>query len=246
MKTLLQRCWTRKNIYFTWHCWVYRPRPSLFSLVSSPCPIWRYQERWRRSDRLLADWCWSVCPAENREAAWNTNAASCLLKYSKLSQIHAHTLKLLICESLRFWLKVVLTQLRMIRSPIFSPSPRSDRTRTVYLRDGKQNKWPKPPNTGSKSTSPKLQTVHVPPHQLPDKRQSVHLTPLVQVFSSDADQRELSEMPAQVHGVVTVLQLRHMKKSNVTVLLLPHHQLSVFLICVHSMHTFFMLPPRKG
>lgn len=95
-----------------------------------------------------------------------------------------------------------------------------------------------------KNNVPKHQTVYEPPHQLPDKRQSVHLTPLVQVFSSDADQRELSEMPAQVHGVVTVLQLRHMKKNNVTVLLFSHHQLSVFLICMHSTHTFFMLPPR--
>ena len=50
--------------------------------------------------------------------------------------------------------------------------------------------------------------MHVPPHQLPDQRQGVHRTPLIQIFSSDADQREVSNIPAQPHGIVTVLQLR--------------------------------------
>lgn len=35
----------------------------------------------------------------------------------------------------------------------------------------------------------------------------MHLTSLVQIFSPDADQREASDIPAQVNCVITVLQL---------------------------------------
>lgn len=73
-----------------------------------------------------------------------------------------------------------------------------------------------------------------PPHQLPDQRQGVHWTPLVQVYSSDADQREVSYIPAQLHSIVTVLQLRYVKKNNVTFLLLNFFFVltSISLLCV--------------
>ncbi|TNN78298.1 hypothetical protein EYF80_011538 [Liparis tanakae] len=58
-------------------------------------------------------------------------------------------------------------------------------------------------------TSP---TASLPPHQLPDQRQGVQPAALVQVLSPDADQREVSHVPAQLHRVVAVLQLRRKRK----------------------------------
>lgn len=52
----------------------------------------------------------------------------------------------------------------------------------------------------------------LPSHQLPDQCQGVQATPLVQVFSPDSNQREVSLIPAQLHGIITVLQLEYMKK----------------------------------
>lgn len=78
------------------------------------------------------------------KTASNTNAALRLLKYFTYSHTQTHTLKLLICACLFFGPKVVLIQARMILSPTFSPSPRSDKTCTVYLKDNKEDRQLKP------------------------------------------------------------------------------------------------------
>jgi len=90
-------------------------------------------------------------------------------------------------------------------------------------------------------TSP---TAFLPPHQLPDQRQGVQPAALVQVLSPDADQREVSHVPAQLHRVVAVLQLRRKRKIQLLLFILP------FKKCVFSaffyVDTFFMLTPRMG
>lgn len=93
--------------------------------------------------------------------------------------------------------------------------------------------------------------MHVPSHQLPDQRQGVHWTPLVQVLSPDADQGEVSDIPAQLNSVVTVLQLARVKKKRHIPLDCPlkrfcAHQLSITLTRVHGARTFFILAPRTG
>lgn len=142
----------------------------------------------------------------------------------------------------------------MIWSPTFSPSPRSDKTSTVYLKEWAretkdqlfklvpQLKWTFQlskvqiqtlfiknkirnrtsyqlikktfvfPKHYSSLRQVKCWIVCVPPHQLPDQCQGVHAIALVQVFSTNADQREVSYVSAQLHGIVTVLELEYVKK----------------------------------
>lgn len=48
-----------------------------------------------------------------------------------------------------------------------------------------------------------------PPHQLPHQSQSESLIPFVQVLSANSHQRETSFVRAQLHGIVTVLNLSY-------------------------------------
>lgn len=84
--------------------------------------------------------------------------------------------------------------------------------------------------------------VFVPSHQLPDQCQGVHFTPLIQIFSSNADQGEVSNIPAQPNSVVTVLQLEYVMKY--FPLKCFAHQFTIPLKRMHSVHTFFILAPR--
>lgn len=55
---------------------------------------------------------------------------------------------------------------------------------------------------------------HLPPHELPDQSQGVCAIPLVQVYSSDSNQRKIGFVPAQLYSVVTVLQLEHINENS--------------------------------
>lgn len=88
--------------------------------------------------------------------------------------------------------------------------------------------------------------VFVPSHQLPDQGQGVYFTPLIQIFSSNADQREVSNIPAQPNSIVTVLQLEYVMKNFRLKCFAFAHQFTIPLKCLYSEHTFFILAPRKG
>lgn len=79
--------------------------------------------------------------------------------------------------------------------------------------------------------------MRLPPHQLPEQSQGVHWTSFIQIFSSYADEREAGDIPAQVHGVITVLQLECVGKN----IILNGHFLCLcylhFFTCVHREDT---------
>lgn len=120
----------------TWRCPSCRPPASCPSPPASPSPTWRRRVRWRRSVQTRADWCWSAGPAQIG-GEWRKNVKKCekhpVVFSQPQTQTHTRTLKLLICVLFFFSVRVVLTQLRMMWSATFSPSPRSDKTITVYL-----------------------------------------------------------------------------------------------------------------
>lgn len=88
--------WWKKameSCVLTWRYWVYPPHPS--EVLSSPSPTWPYQERWHRSGQLLADLCWSVCPAENRKTTSNSHDVASnmhlFFPYKYIMQQHTQT-----------------------------------------------------------------------------------------------------------------------------------------------------------
>lgn len=88
--------------------------------------------------------------------------------------------------------------------------------------------------------SQKPWTALVPSHQLPDQCQGMQPTPLIQVFSSNADQREASNIPAQLNSIVAVLQLGYTKSKNnqktLNFTIKCFVSLSLILMRVHSQH----------
>lgn len=67
-------------------------------------------------------------------------------------------------------------------------------------------------------------------------------TALGQVFPSDADQREVSDVLAKVHSVVTVLQLRYMKRQTMLDSFLFHVLQESYLVCVQPPHLLHIAP----